>query len=359
MSRPPDIEDRVCSFKEAAELVLERSGRLMSVHEIVQTALEWGILSTHGRTPGATLSAQLNRDITEKGESSRFRKFGNGNFSVTTKFAEHIRQAVLSPYEQENGMVLFPASALKYIPEDQEANWLEVRESSIPNSGMGLFTKRPLTAGTAICGYRGNMEDINRDDEEHDVHSYGISVNMPDGTVKMINGIDSSGNVLSFGPRANDAGPWFQNCELSEYREKAGQVFLETKFNIPQGREIFVCYGPSYWGFDGYPRYPTLAQYGLLPVYAAAYRLAEKGDDRVLRAHIESNRILFPQPRQRLIVRVKRSLLPETVKREFEERRQMRQLERQLNEQEQRNQNVCASVSESNSLFDPRNTNVN
>ncbi len=49
------------TFQEAAEEVLRASKRPLSVREITEIALNRGLLSTRGKTPEATMSAELYR----------------------------------------------------------------------------------------------------------------------------------------------------------------------------------------------------------------------------------------------------------------------------------------------------------
>lgn len=47
------------TFVSAAIEVLRRSGRPMAVHEITTEAIRAGLLTTQGKTPAATMTAQL------------------------------------------------------------------------------------------------------------------------------------------------------------------------------------------------------------------------------------------------------------------------------------------------------------
>ncbi len=69
------------SFKEAAIYVLKIAGEPLSSREIVERALDAGCLRTSGKTPGATMAAQLYVDI-QKNRKSRFKKVGGGKFAL-------------------------------------------------------------------------------------------------------------------------------------------------------------------------------------------------------------------------------------------------------------------------------------
>jgi hypothetical protein len=65
---------------DAAVKVLEETGVAMNVKEITAVAFTKGYWKPAGRTPSATLSAALMREIAKKGEKSRFCKCERGKF---------------------------------------------------------------------------------------------------------------------------------------------------------------------------------------------------------------------------------------------------------------------------------------
>ena len=74
---------KTVSFTDAAEMVLTRFGKRRPMHyrEITRKAIELGLISTGGRTPEATMYAQLfqeNRRRTRRGERTRFERYGKG-----------------------------------------------------------------------------------------------------------------------------------------------------------------------------------------------------------------------------------------------------------------------------------------
>jgi hypothetical protein len=136
----------------------------------------------------------------------------------------------------------------------------------LPNSGKGLYTKHNITVGTVFSEYRGTLKQLDgASGGDHDLFPYAVRVGLKNGTVMMIDGIDNKGIVLSLAPRANDAGPIYQNCILAEYSENPGKVFLEASRDIKAGEEIFVCYGADYWGIDNYPIFDSLEMYNTMP----------------------------------------------------------------------------------------------
>jgi HJR/Mrr/RecB family endonuclease len=68
------------SFKDAAIRILGVTGEPMSARDITDRAIADGLIETTGKTPAATMAAQLYVDI-NKGKS-RFRKVGKGRFAL-------------------------------------------------------------------------------------------------------------------------------------------------------------------------------------------------------------------------------------------------------------------------------------
>jgi len=72
------------SFKEIAYQILKEAGRPMHSKEITKIALERGWLKTAGKTPEATINAQLIVDINKKKEKSLFIKTAPSTFALRT-----------------------------------------------------------------------------------------------------------------------------------------------------------------------------------------------------------------------------------------------------------------------------------
>jgi len=70
------------SFLAAAEKVLADRGAPMHYREITRAALDGGFLATQGKTPEATLNAQVGVEIKEHGERSTFVRTGPGVFGL-------------------------------------------------------------------------------------------------------------------------------------------------------------------------------------------------------------------------------------------------------------------------------------
>jgi hypothetical protein len=76
-------KDRKPSGLDAAAQVLAEAGEPMNCGDMVKTMLETGLWKTGGKTPAATIYAAIIREISVKGDASRFRKTDRGHFELT------------------------------------------------------------------------------------------------------------------------------------------------------------------------------------------------------------------------------------------------------------------------------------
>ena len=90
------------SFKKAAEYILKNSDEPLSAQEIAEQALEQGILSSEGKTPEATMAAQLYVDI-NKNKKTKFKKVGRGKFSLKEQTDSSASPLLL--IEKQNALV--------------------------------------------------------------------------------------------------------------------------------------------------------------------------------------------------------------------------------------------------------------
>ncbi len=66
----------------AAATILAETGEPMSCNAIVERMLAKGLWQTKGHTPSSTIYAAIIREIAGKGQASRFRKVGRGQFEL-------------------------------------------------------------------------------------------------------------------------------------------------------------------------------------------------------------------------------------------------------------------------------------
>lgn len=69
-------------FKEAALILLKRTGRPMTAREIVTIALAEGLLKSAGKTPDASLAGQIYTDVQKRGKESPFLIVGPRTYTL-------------------------------------------------------------------------------------------------------------------------------------------------------------------------------------------------------------------------------------------------------------------------------------
>lgn len=67
---------------DAAEVVLKEAGEPLHYREITRRILERKLWPTEGKTPEATLGAQLGLEISQRGDKSRFQRTDGGTFAL-------------------------------------------------------------------------------------------------------------------------------------------------------------------------------------------------------------------------------------------------------------------------------------
>ncbi|HYO21776.1 MAG TPA: SET domain-containing protein-lysine N-methyltransferase [Flavisolibacter sp.] len=119
---------------------------------------------------------------------------------------------------------------------------LEIKESTIPGAGKGLFTKTAISKGTKIVEYKGTITTWNavRRDATN-AYIYYVKPNYvidardhPKSLARYVN--DAKGLVKTKG-RTNNA----------KFSKDGLRVFVVAIKDIEAGEEIFVEYGKGYW----------------------------------------------------------------------------------------------------------------
>jgi hypothetical protein len=119
----------------------------------------------------------------------------------------------------------------------EQHNYLEPRTSTIPGTGLGLFTTEPLLEGAIVCYYRGH------------IHNFHSTKKLVDKTYLML----VQGSVLI------DTGP-LPHIKARYMNDPLNEAFLNCKYvscqfwsqvvatrDIRSGEELFVSYGEAYW----------------------------------------------------------------------------------------------------------------
>jgi len=120
---------------------------------------------------------------------------------------------------------------------------LYVKQSGIPGSGKGLFTKKFIPKGTRIVEYKGRAttwQEVKHDDGANG-YIYYINKNHV---------LDAHTFKKALGRYANDAKGLQKIKGMSNnsaYVEENYRVFIEATKDIPANSEILVSYGKEYW----------------------------------------------------------------------------------------------------------------
>ena len=120
---------------------------------------------------------------------------------------------------------------------------LYIKESTIPNAGKGLFTKKPIPKGTRIVEYTGRRTTWKEVKHEDGKNGYIFYINRNN----VINALPSKKSLARY---ANDARGLVRIKGLlnnSDYVVDGLKAYIESKKDIPAGGEIFVDYGKDYW----------------------------------------------------------------------------------------------------------------
>jgi hypothetical protein len=117
---------------------------------------------------------------------------------------------------------------------------LDIRTSTLPNAGLGLFTLIDRPRGQIIASYGGermNIEQLASRYKKPILHPYAIELHD--------HSYLDTARVRSIASYINDAKTKEKtNAELYEYDNN---VYIHTIKPICAGEEIFVSYGKSYW----------------------------------------------------------------------------------------------------------------
>ncbi len=120
---------------------------------------------------------------------------------------------------------------------------LEVKTSTIPGSGLGLFTKEAIAKGSLVIEYKGRITTWKEADKDEGRNAYLFRV-------KQYHTIDARPYLKAKARYANDANGFTRikgfknNCV---YIIDGLRVFVEAVREIPAGAEILVDYGKEYW----------------------------------------------------------------------------------------------------------------
>jgi hypothetical protein len=249
------------SFKDIAYQILKEAGKPLHSKEITKIALERGWLKTAGKTPEATMNAQLVVDINSKKDKSRFVKTAPSTFGLNTEYkivaetkvekkTEKIYKVSKDVSTKQKGdiseariaelITLYGDTTLScYKPlSDDEGIDLIVKEkgslktmyiqikSRFGDNPDDIFTATTKAAGIAD-NYSMAVVFCFFDTEEGDLWDYLWFVPAPD-FMKMANKLDG-GRLLGFvaGRKKKESNKWDQY--LIDKRDLANAIIAQMK----------------------------------------------------------------------------------------------------------------------------------
>lgn len=120
---------------------------------------------------------------------------------------------------------------------------LQVKKSSIPNAGLGLFARTSFRKGQTITEYKGRLQRWKDVKKEDGYNGYLLRVHRS----WAINALPSK---KTFGRYANDAAGLERVVGAknnAEYVVYGLRCYIEATRDIQKGEEILVGYGREYW----------------------------------------------------------------------------------------------------------------
>jgi hypothetical protein len=250
----------VNSFKDIAYQILKEVEEPLHSKEITKIALEKGWLITAGKTPEATMSAQLVVDINSKKENSRFIKTGpsifglNDNITVPKKTEvikeEKVYKISKNVSTKQKGdiaeariaelITLYGDTTLscyKPISDDDGIDLIVKEKGNLKTMYIqtkSRFGDKPDEIFTATTKAKGMVDNYSMaivfcyfDTEEGDLWDYLWFVSAPD-FIKYANKL-KGGNILGFvaGRKKKESNKW--DSYLIDKRDLANQVISQMK----------------------------------------------------------------------------------------------------------------------------------
>jgi hypothetical protein len=141
-------------------------------------------------------------------------------------------------------MRLFPEFPKNVNEKYVEKELIEMKPSTVPGAGTGVFAKNDIAAKVDLGFYRGehlSLEEFQKKFSNVGLGEYVLTLDDPTDTNKKfyVDGL-KKGNWTS---RINSPKGTMNKANIVFYGD--GRVI--SKRNIKAGEELFVGYGPKYW----------------------------------------------------------------------------------------------------------------
>ena len=140
---------------------------------------------------------------------------------------------------------------LEIICEDSDYYNLEVKQSTIPDAGNGVFTTAPFSEGDIICVYRGRIgknfgkssDKVLTIDKDISIDGYNIGSLINDIIEVKHYSKEDIVKKLLFAQKFDKLDLEY-NCKFTK---KGNVVLITATKDILAGEELFISYGYQYW----------------------------------------------------------------------------------------------------------------
>ena len=133
-------------------------------------------------------------------------------------------------------MKIYPQKAKSPRELLVEKEYVEMKKSSIPGAGIGVFAKKDIEAGEDLGFYRG--EWLKLDDYAKDNRNFTYTLYLGNDTY-----VDAEHKAYNWTSRIN--APKGTGMKSNLYWDSEGRTF--AKRNIKAGEELLIGYGCAYW----------------------------------------------------------------------------------------------------------------
>lgn len=139
------------NFKHAAREVLAQAGEPLHYKEITERALKEGLISTVGKTPWATMNAQLSVDIANRGEQSDFFRTEPGYFGMRQAAVAQVKPIKLKLSTPKPSVKASWGQINQGLNTKQKGDIAEARVTELLTLyGSGLSCYRPVSDDEGI-----------------------------------------------------------------------------------------------------------------------------------------------------------------------------------------------------------------
>lgn len=140
------------SFKSIAIKIITEAGKPLHYREITRLATEQGLLKTDGKTPWATMNAQLSMDIVKNGEQSRFYRAEPGFYGLRESVKVDVGSVGTSFKSQRVKVRITKGTINKDLNTKQKGDIAEARVAELITlyGNEGLTCYRPISDDEGI-----------------------------------------------------------------------------------------------------------------------------------------------------------------------------------------------------------------